>query len=71
MKTTIDIKDELFFRAKEVALQRRITFRALIEEALTNAVSKTDDPLPLRGKPVKLDDQNGNAIDSRDWEVNL
>ena len=40
MKTTIEIRDELFYKAKEVALQRRTTFRAIIEEALVIAVEE-------------------------------
>jgi hypothetical protein len=34
MKTTLDIADGLLTEAKRVAAQRRITLRALVEEAL-------------------------------------
>lgn len=34
MKTTIEIRDDLFYFAKEEALRRRITFKAVIEGQL-------------------------------------
>ncbi len=38
MKTTLDIADGLLIEAKRVAAQRRITLRALVEEALERAL---------------------------------
>ena len=35
MKTTIELPDELFARAKAVAAERRVTLKAMIEHALT------------------------------------
>jgi hypothetical protein len=39
MKTTLDIEDELLHRAKQAALDRNTTLRAIIEEALVRALS--------------------------------
>jgi len=38
MKTTIDIADALLLRAKQEALERGTTLRAIIEEALARAL---------------------------------
>jgi Bacterial antitoxin of type II TA system, VapB len=43
MKTTIELSDALFQRAKRVALERGTTLRALIEEALERVVGGTLD----------------------------
>ena len=40
MKTTVDISDPLFERAKRIAARERTTMRALIEEGLLEAVRK-------------------------------
>jgi predicted transcriptional regulator len=39
MKTTIDISDALFQRAKDLAASRKTTFRAVVEAALRDALS--------------------------------
>ena len=56
MKTTIEIQDEIFYQAKEIAVHRRTTFRAIVEEALIlslNAKKKklSDD----QSKPYRVD----------------
>lgn len=38
MKTTIEIDDALFRQAKQLATQRRTTFRAVVESALRHLV---------------------------------
>ena len=43
MKTTIELSDALFQRAKRVALERGMTLRALFEEALERIVGGTLD----------------------------
>ncbi len=42
MKTTIEVPDALFRRAKSVAAQRGIPLRALVSEALTDKLRTTD-----------------------------
>ena len=50
MKTTIDIADSLFARAKARARKQRITFRALVEKSLAETL---DQPVEVRQiKPV-------------------
>lgn len=46
MKTTIEVSDELMRRAKHAALERDITLRALIEEALERVVGGTAERWP-------------------------
>lgn len=38
MKTTLEISDELLFRAKQAALERGTTLRAIVEEALQRSL---------------------------------
>lgn len=42
MKTTIEVPDALFRRAKSVAAQRGIPLRALVSEALTEKLRAVD-----------------------------
>jgi hypothetical protein len=46
MKTTIDISDDLLRRAKQAALERNTTLRAIIEAALERALGPTPAALP-------------------------
>jgi len=61
MKTTVDISDELFARARKVAEQQGTTLRRLIEEGLQLALDKRRPPsrsfqLPtVRGETVPND----------------
>jgi len=49
MKTTIEISDELLRRAKQAALERDTTLRAIVEEALERALGgPAADAAPLR-----------------------
>ena len=44
MKTTIDINDDLFARARRLAEGRGITLRALVEEGLHRALQAHEQP---------------------------
>ncbi|MFN7270935.1 MAG: hypothetical protein ACK5VQ_01295 [Gammaproteobacteria bacterium] len=44
MKTTIDINDDLFRRARRVAESRGITLRALFEDGLLRALQAHSEP---------------------------
>lgn len=49
MKTTIEISDDLLRRAKQAALERDTTLRAIVEEALERALGgSAGDATPLR-----------------------
>ena len=40
MKTTIDIPDELLIKAKDLAIERRTTLRAIIEQGIRNTLKE-------------------------------
>jgi Arc/MetJ family transcription regulator len=46
MKTTIEIADELLLRAKQAALERNTTLRAIVEEALQRALGQAPASVP-------------------------
>ncbi len=48
MKTTLELDDELLRRAKQVALDRGTTLRAVVEEALARALGPATPPVPIR-----------------------
>jgi len=49
MKTTLDIEDNLLQRAKQAALDRNTTLRAIVEEALARALGPAADlDVPVR-----------------------
>ena len=43
MKTTMEIDDELFARAKAVAAQRRVSLKAMVDHALRREISVQND----------------------------
>jgi Arc/MetJ family transcription regulator len=49
MKTTLDIDDTLLLRAKQAALDRNTTLRAIVEDALARALGPAADAdVPVR-----------------------
>ncbi|MCD6681534.1 MAG: type II toxin-antitoxin system VapB family antitoxin [Burkholderiaceae bacterium] len=46
MKTTIEISDDLLLRAKQEALARNTTLKAIVEEALRRALRPVPEAVP-------------------------
>jgi hypothetical protein len=70
MKTTIEIADDLFNRAREVARTEQITFRALTEQGLRMVLKeKQTKRKKFRWKPV-FSHGNGLSPEFKDapWE---
>jgi hypothetical protein len=80
MKTTLEIPDSIFRRAKSVAAERGIPFRALVSEALADKLRirenrpwmKTFGKLRhLRKETARINriiDEEFGQIDSEDWQ---
>lgn len=70
MKTTIDVSDALFSKAKNVARERKTSLRALVEEGLRRVLSEATSQV----KPAfKLKDASvhGKEVllpNARDWQ---
>jgi hypothetical protein len=60
MKTTIDIADPLLRRAKRLAAQRHTTLKAVVEEALRNALEQ--DARERRPKPLRTHTFRGRGL---------
>lgn len=52
MKTTIDIADSLFHRAKQVTRRQGITLKQLVDEGLEKTLRERDAAPPARIVPV-------------------
>lgn len=48
MKTTLELSDELLRRAKQAALDRNTTLRAIVEEALERSLGPAVQNVPFR-----------------------
>ena len=82
MKTTLEIPDRLFRKAKSVAAERGIPFRELVTEALSEKLStSTPETKPwmksfgalrhLHKETVRIQrriDEEFETIDREDWE---
>ena len=66
MKTTVEISDVLFERAKAVAKQRGTTLRALIESGLTTVLSATK---PKAVKPMRTCSFGGAVTFPADYKL--
>jgi len=73
MKTTIDIPDELLIKAKELAIERRTTLRAIIEQGIRNTLKEQrhgeKNALPdmsVAGKGLQPEFRNKAWSDFRD-----
>ena len=56
MRTTIDIPDELFRRAKAEAAMRGLEFEDLVTQGLQRELASSDVPEPAAPPPVTLHD---------------
>jgi len=66
MKTTIEIADDLFARAQQVARQEKTTFRALVEHGL-RLVLRQKQAQPKRRKWQPVIRGGGLHPEFRDW----
>lgn len=66
MKTTFDLEDGLLLRAKEVALKRRTTLRAVVEGALRRELRLTRDGGEADEKVCYEMDEHGLPVLKRD-----
>ena len=55
MKTTIELSDNLFARARQLARTERKTLRAIVEEGITLALDAHDRRQSPKIKPVVFD----------------
>jgi hypothetical protein len=69
MKTTVEIAEDLFAQAAEVARREGITLRALFEEGLRAALAQRARQTPYRWPDLSVDGE-GLAPDvaARAWE---
>lgn len=70
MKTTLELDDDLLRRAKQAALDRDTTLRAIVEEALELALGRAAGPVPIRTivwPPLPADGRPPVADDETDW----
>jgi hypothetical protein len=67
MKTTIEISDALLRRAKQLAVRRKTTLRAVIEHALRDALANEASATPTQ--PVETHTFNGRGLQpGQSWE---
>ena len=59
MKTTIEIADDIFFRAKETTQETGITFKELVSEGLVYVLEKRKNLAPPQIKPITF---NGTGL---------
>lgn len=66
VKTTIEISDDLLLRAKQQALARNTTLRAIVEEALHRALGQATEPVPpLRTVTWGSAGRNSRVLDAK------
>ena len=71
MKTTIEINDALLKRAKQLAVERNVSFKAILETARRRFVDQAQMPqqpaFKLRKRPLYGRGLQG-GLDWHDWE---
>ena len=66
MKTTVEIADPLFHRAKEYCSEKGISMRELIETGLRTALDPPKETTPFRLKPFGF---RGEGQIVQDWST--
>ncbi len=73
MKTTIEISDPLFAKAKALAQRESVTFRQLVEQGLQQVIrersGKTAKPFKLRDGSVRGGELTAEAIARGGWSA--
>ncbi len=68
MKTTLEITDSLFNRAKAYARSQHTTLRALTEEGLAKVLDEREAPKPVKLKPVTFKGKGlSPQFENADW----
>jgi hypothetical protein len=67
MKTTIEIADDLFERAQEVARKEKTTFRALAEQGLRMVLKEKHRGKPKKLPPLVTYGGSGLTNEFKDW----
>jgi hypothetical protein len=60
MKTTVEISDALFRKARRIAADEGTTLRALVEEGLTEVVQRRSAPKPFKMRDASF--QGGHGL---------
>lgn len=69
MKTTVEIDDDLFARAQEIAQREGTTLRALIEEGLSIALARREQKTSYRWPDLSVDGEGiAPEIKEGTWE---
>lgn len=69
MKTTIEIADDLFNRARDLAHKRNTTFRALAEEGLRMVLEEREaKPKKFKWKPVFGQGKPTPEFENASWD---
>ncbi|MBI2375279.1 MAG: DUF2191 domain-containing protein [Deltaproteobacteria bacterium] len=69
MRTTIDLPDALFARAKKLARKRNVPFRELVEEGLRSVLDREAEPGAFRLMDKSFDgDGLASGLTASDWD---
>ena len=68
MKTTIEIADDLFERARQIARKQKTTFRALVEESLRTTLRREQQPRHRQLPPLVTFGRGGAKAEFKDWD---
>ena len=68
MKTTIEIADDLFQRAQQLAKKEKTSFRALTEAGLRLVIAGKHLKHPRKLPPLVTFGRNGPTREFKDWD---